>query len=252
MTPRYLQLILYKARADLKVEAARGYVGMLWWVLEPVLYMGAFYVIFAVALQRGGENFVPWLLVGLVVWKWFDTTVRMSLNVISAGRGLMSQVYLPKVFFPAVVILKNSVKFLVTLVLLLLFLLVYGMPLTWLWLMVPVLLLVQLLLVCGVAITVAALTPLYPDLKLLMNNVLMLMFFLSGVFFDTSNLQGWLGQLLDLNPMVHVIHAWRDVLLFGQWPDIKALFLVLLFSVVMCGLGMYLLRRYDRLYPRLA
>lgn len=52
--------------------------------------------------------------------------------------------------------------------------------------------------------------------------------------------------------MVHVIHAWRDVLLFGQWPDIKALFLVLLFSVVMCGLGMYLLRRYDRLYPRLA
>ncbi|WP_419632453.1 ABC transporter permease, partial [Thiolapillus sp.] len=150
MTPHYWQLILYKTRADLKMEAARGYMGMLWWVLEPVLYMGAFYIIFAVALQRGGENFVPWLLTGLVVWKWFDTTVRMSLNVITAGKGLMSQVYLPKVFFPAVVILKNSVKFLVTLVLLLLFLLVYGMPLGWSWLMVPVLLLVQLLLICGV------------------------------------------------------------------------------------------------------
>lgn len=252
MTPHYLQLILYKARADLKVEAARGYMGMLWWVLEPVLYMGAFYIIFTVALQRGGENFVPWLLTGLVVWKWFDTTVRMSLNVITAGKGLMSQVYLPKVFFPAVVILKNSVKFLVTLVLLLLFLLVYGMPLGWSWLMLPVLLLVQLLLICGVTFTVSALTPLYPDLKLLMNNVLMLMFFLSGVFFDTSKLKGWLAVLLDLNPMVHVIHAWRDVLLFGRLPNLAALSLVLLLSLLLCGLGLYLLRRYDRLYPRLA
>ncbi|HID45302.1 MAG TPA: ABC transporter permease [Chromatiaceae bacterium] len=252
MTPHYLQLILYKARADLKVEAARGYMGMLWWVLEPVLYMGAFYIIFAVALQRGGENFVPWLLTGLVVWKWFDTTVRMSLNVIVAGKGLMSQVYLPKVFFPAVVILKNSVKFLVTLLLLLLFLLLYGVSPGWPWLMLPLLLLLQGLLICGVSFTVSALTPLYPDLKLLMNNVLMLMFFLSGVFFDTSNLHGWLGVLLDLNPMVHIIHAWRDVLLFGRWPDMSVLGLVALLSLALCALGLFLLHRFDRLYPRLA
>ncbi len=251
MTPHYLQLILYKTRADLKVEAARGYMGMLWWVLEPVLYMGAFYIIFAVALQRGGENFVPWLLIGLVTWKWFDTTVRMSLNAITAGKGLMSQVYLPKVFFPAVVILKNTVKYLVTLGMLLVFLLFYGTG-SWSWLAIPLLLVVQLLLVCGVTFSVAAVTPLYPDLKLLMSNVLMLMFFLSGVFFDTSNLQGWLGVLLDFNPMVHIIHAWRDALLLGQWPDMVGLTVVLLFSVAMCWLGLFLLRRYDRLYPRLA
>jgi lipopolysaccharide transport system permease protein len=252
MTPHYLQLILYKTRADLKVEAARGYMGMLWWVLEPVLYMGAFYIIFAVALKRGGENFVPWLLTGLVVWKWFDTTVRMSLNSITAGKGLMSQVYLPKVFFPAVVVLKNSVKFLVTLSLLLIFLLIYGLPLSGYWLLIPLLLGLQLLLVCGITFSISALTPLFPDLKLLMNNVLMLMFFLSGIFFDTSRLEGSLGILLDLNPMVHIIHAWRDVLLYGQWPNMWVLGLVLLFSLLMCGLGFYLLRRYDRLYPRLA
>ena len=252
MIPHYLQLILYKTRADLKVEAARGYMGMLWWVLEPVLYMGAFYIIFAVALQRGGENFVPWLLIGLVVWKWFDTTVRMSLTSITAGKGLMSQVYLPKVFFPAVVVLKNTTKFLVTLSLLLIFLLVYGLPLTWYWLMIPVLLVIQWLLVCGVTFSISALTPLFPDLKLLMNNVLMLMFFLSGIFFDTSKLEGALGVLLDLNPMVHIIHAWRNVLLDGQMPDLLALTLVAGFSLLMCALGLYLLRRYDRRYPRLA
>jgi len=252
VTPHYLQLILYKTRADLKVEAARGYMGMLWWILEPVLYMGAFYIIFAVALKRGGENFVPWLLIGLVAWKWFDTSVRMCLTSITAGKGLMSQVYLPKVFFPAVVILRNTVKFLVTLALLLLFLLVYGLPPAWPWLGILPLAALQLLLIAGVAFSVSALTPLWPDLKLLMNNLLMLMFFLSGVFFDTGQLQGWLAFLLSLNPMVHVIHAWRSILLDGQWPDVQGLLYVLILSVSLLALGLYLLRRWDRLYPRLA
>jgi len=106
--------------------------------------------------------------------------------------------------------------------------------------------------VCGVTFSISALTPLFPDLKLLMNNVLMLMFFLSGVFFDTSKLDGALGVLLDLNPMVHIIHAWRNVLLDGQMPDLLALTLVAGFSLLMCTLGLYLLRRYDRRYPRLA
>lgn len=248
----WLELILYKARADLKVEASQGYLGMLWWVLEPVLYMGAFYIIFAVAMQRGGENFVPWLLTGLVVWKWFDTSVRMSASSIRTGKGLMAQVYLPKVFFPAVVILRNGAKFLITLALLVLFLLAYGSGASWNWLLLPLVFLLQLLLVGGVASVAAALVPLWPDLMLVVNNGLMLMFFLSGVFFDTSALEGWLGTLLRLNPMVPVIDAWRAMLLGGDWPEGVWLGWALLVGVVTILLGLYLLRRFDRYYPRLS
>jgi lipopolysaccharide transport system permease protein len=248
----WLELILYKARADLKVEASQGYLGMLWWVLEPVLYMGAFYIIFAVALQRGGEHFVPWLLIGLVVWKWFDTSVRMSASSIRTGRGLMSQVYLPKVFFPAVIILRNSAKFLLTLGLLLLFLLAYGDLVSWDWLWLPLLMLLQLALLTGISFTIAAIVPLWPDLMLVVNNGLMLMFFLSGVFFDTSAVEGWLGVLLMLNPMVAIIESWRAVLLGTPFPDPRWLGWTALVAISSAALGLYLLRRYDRYYPRLA
>jgi len=248
----WLELILYKARADLKVEASQGYLGMLWWVLEPVLYMGAFYIIFAVAMKRGGENFVPWLLTGLVIWKWFDTSVRMSATSIRMGKGLMAQVYLPKAFFPAVIILRNSAKFLFTLVLLLLFLLLYGMEVSWTWLLLPLVMLMQFLLLGGVSLVAAALIPLWPDLMLVVNNGLMLMFFLSGVFFDTSALQGWLGTLLRLNPMVPVIDAWRAMLLGSDWPDWVWLAWPVLAGALTTLLGLYLLRRFDRYYPRLS
>ena len=247
----WLELTLYKARADLKVEASQGYLGILWWVVEPVLYMGAFYVVFAVAMQRGGEGFVPWLLTGLVVWKWFDASVRMAANAIVTGKSLMSQVYLPKVFFPAVMVLRNSAKFLVTLGLLLLFLILVGVGPSWQWLWTPLVMALQLLLLCGIGFFLAALIPLWPDLMLVVNNGLMMMMFLSGIFFDTRQVEGWLGQALMLNPMAALVQAWRATLLDEQWPALGWLAWVVAVGLAFLALGLHLLRRYDRYYPRL-
>ncbi len=127
---------------------------------------------------------MPYLLTGLVAWKWFDTSVRMSSNSIMVGRGLMSQVYLPKVFSPAVMVARNSVKFFVTLLLLIVFLLIYGVVPDWSWIALLLIILIQLLLVAACASLVAAVIPLWPDLLMVVNNGLMIMFFLSGIFFS--------------------------------------------------------------------
>lgn len=248
--PHYLSLILQKASADLISEARRGYMGMLWWVIEPILYMGVFYVIFVVLFNRGGEDAVAFLLTGLVVWKWFATSIPQCANCIPANIGLVRQVYIPKFVFPGMVVATSTLKFLIVFILLVAFLLISGKSPTIAWLSIPALMGAQLLLMLAVGSVLASVVPFIPDLKLIIDNGMMLLFFLSGVFFDISSVSPEMKGYLYLNPMVGIIESYRSVLLDGAWPDWFFIGKVLLASIFIIALGWYLLWRFDRTYAK--
>ena len=79
---QYLSLVLYKTYAELRAESARTYIGFLWWIIEPIVDMATYYLVFAVLLRNRTEDFVPFLLIGLVSWKWFSVSVTMGADSI--------------------------------------------------------------------------------------------------------------------------------------------------------------------------
>lgn len=246
-----LILLAYKTRAEIKGEVERNYLGFLWWFIEPLMYLGAFYLVFGLVFQRGGEGFVPSLLIGLVVWKWFDVGIRQSMGAIEKNRGLLSQTYVPKYLFPLISVALASFKFAIIFGLLLVFLVFWGKGPGLVWLALPGLLVLQLLLITGAALLVGAWVPLLRDVRPLIENGLMMMFFVSGVFFDLSRLSGGLKLLFLINPEAVMIDAFRQVLLFQQLPNVLSLGWVLLIGVLLMAGGLATLVRYDRIYPRL-
>ena len=249
--PHYLELVWYKGCADLRAEASRAYLGTLWWVLEPLLYMIVFYLVFGHLLQRGGEGFISFLLCGLVVWRWFVTSVSRGANAISANAGLMRQVYLPKYLFPAIVLVTSTLKFLIVFGLLLAYLLIFEAPPSWAWVALPLLLITQLLWSAACACVFAAIVPFVPDLKIIINNGLTLLFFMSGIFYDIGELSADAQFYFYLNPMATIIANYRLVLIEGGWPQLDAIGLSLAMSLIGLTIGIYLLTRYDRVYPKL-
>ena len=250
MTHRYLELVWYKALAELRAEAARAYLGFLWWIIEPVLYMAAFYVVFGIIFQRGGPDFVPFLLCGLLVWKWFGSTVVASSNTIMANAALMQQVYLPKYLFPSIVVVINTLKFLLVFSVLLVFLLVYGIRPTEAWLCLPLIILTQFLLVASIAGLVSATVPFVPDFRLFLDNAMMMLLFLSGIFFDIGTLSDKLQTIIRLNPMAVLIESYRVVLIDGQWPDGRYMAFVVGFALFGLLAARQVFARYDRIYPK--
>jgi len=246
-----IELILFQAYADLKAESARGHLGVLWWIIEPILFMSVFYVVFSVMRQQKSANFVAFLLVGLVPWKWFASTIGSGARSISNGAGLMNQVYLPKYIFPCVVMLINFAKFLIVLLLLIAFLILYGIKPTSAWLFLPVIVMVQFILMMALSGFLASLVPFLPDLKQIIDNGLMLMFFLSGVMFDIHNAPEAIRGYLYLNPMITLIDCYRVSLIDGRFPVMLPLMTVFIFSCFGILIAKGIIDHFDRVYPKM-
>jgi len=245
-----LELILYKVYTDFKAEAARSYLGLLWWLIEPVLYLGAFYVLFVLVMQRGGPDFVPNFLCAVVVWKWFAAGIQGGAQAISAHRGLLQQVYVPKFIFPVIAMLGSTIRFIPVFGVFIFFLLIYGIPFHATWLAAPIVMLAQFCLVISLAMLVGAITPFLPDLRAVIENGLMFLFFTSGVFFNINEVQEPLKSYLLLNPMAGLIDEYRNIMIRGIWPDYIRLAIITGSSIVSGVLALVLLKRMDHKYGK--
>ncbi|HET9190799.1 MAG TPA: ABC transporter permease [Rudaea sp.] len=251
MRLHWLELVLFSTYAELRAERARSYLGFLWWIIEPAMNMATYYLVFAVVLKTGQPDYVPFLLIGLTLWQWFKSGVSHGGLSIWQQLNLIRQVRLPLQVFPSVQILADTVKFAFILALLLMILWAYGYkPNITYFGLIPVLL-VELVFTAAVAYLVAAFIPFVPDLRFVIEQVLQVVMFVSGVVFSLDSVPPGLRRWFELNPIVELIDAGRDILMYARWPDWIALGRVTAISFAFFALGAYLIRRYTPRYVKL-
>lgn len=248
---RHFELILYKTYADLRVEAERTYIGFLWWVLDPIVSMCVYYLAFGVLFNIKTEDYVPFLFTGLVPWRWHLSSMGHAGNSLISGHNLMQQVHLPKIIFPIVTLLTDLVKFAFVFVILLAFLWIYGRPVGLSYLALPFLLFVHILFIAATSIVLASIVPFAADLRLLVDYLMRLLFFLSGIFWSIERVPEAYHSYVRLNPFFSIIEAYRDILLKNEWPAWSTLLVIAAVSVTGILVGVRVIAKNDRNYPRL-
>jgi lipopolysaccharide transport system permease protein len=247
----YRQLVFTKVAANLQTETSRDYLSYLWWVFEPILHMFVYYFVFSFLLSRGTEDYVAFLLTGLIPFFWFDRTVNHSMMSIVSGQRLMMQVHFPKIILPTIVIFQNVVKQLVVVILLLIFLILYGIAPSIYWIALPLLLIVQFLFISACAYLVSALIPFLPDLRFLISMLLRMVFFCSGVFFSVEMIPAHYHKYFFLNPMASLLRDYRAVLIYAQWPNWQPLLYITECSLIGIIIMWIVIQKLDHTYPRI-
>jgi len=250
-TLQFTTAVAFKAYAELRSEASRYFLSIFWWVLDPVLSMSVYYLIFGVLMLRGGPDFAPFLLTGIVVWQWLERSALHGMGSIYGNGYLMNLIQVPKIYFPVVKIVVDTVKFGIVFLLLLVALWSLGYAPSLAYLALPAVMLVQLLLIAGVAFLLAGLMPLLPDLKYLAEVTFRLGFFVSGILFPPSRVPDQYRDLYQLNPVVNLIEAYRSILLRGEWPDWGWLLVVAAIGLLLLAAGRLVIARFEYDYPRL-
>ncbi len=247
----FVELIFTKAKLNLRSEVHRNYLSYGWWILEPLLYMGVFYVVFGVLLNRGDENYTTFLMTGLIPWMWFMKTVSACSSSILAGQNLMLQVGLPSIVFPLISFTQSTIKQIPVFILLIGFVLLQGYSPSNAWWSLILLFLVQALLTILIACLVAAIIPFVRDLTYLVPTGLTFLMFLSGIFYDYRMISVEWQDMFLLNPIAFILKSYREVFIESTMPELQVLFWWGLGS----GLGFILLlivyQRLRYIYPRI-
>ncbi|MGB0132785.1 ABC transporter permease [Dokdonella sp.] len=252
MPQHLIELILFSTYAELRAERSRSYLGLIWWVAEPAMMMAAFWLVFDVILKTGGPEYLPFLLVGLTVWQWMKSCITHGGYAIWTNLGLIRQARLPVLIFPFVQMLADTIKFLYIFALLLVILWLMGYLPNLQYLALPVVFAITLLFSAGVGFLVAAVVPFIPDLRFVIEQILTVVMFLSGVVFALDAVPSPLREIIALNPVATLLDAARGILMHGQWPDWWALAKVAMISAATCIAGMAVVLRLAPRYPKLA
>lgn len=252
MRLHFFELVWFSTYAELRAERSRSYLGLAWWLVEPALMMAAFWLVFDRILGTGGPGYLPFLLIGLVVWQWLKSSVVHAGQAIWMNLALIHQVRMPVLVFPFVNLLADAIKFGVVFVLLLVVLWLAGYPPNAAYLSLPPLLLCMALCAIGGGLLLAALMPLLPDLRFVVEQLLTVLMFLSGVVFALERVPAPYAEWLTWNPVLMLLDAMRGVLLHGRWPDGMALLRVAASALALAALGIFCVQRLAPRYPKIA
>jgi len=229
---RYRGLVQSLVARELKARYRGSVLGFFWSFINPLLLLLIYSFVFTVVLPgtrpQELEPYALFMFCGILPWTWFSSSLLESANVLIASGNLIKKVLFPAEVLPVVTVLANMVHFFLGLPILAAFLVYYGAPLTpgelaWF----PAVVLVQLVFTLGLAFVLSALTVHFRDLKDILSNVLTFWFFATPIIYPMTMAPGVGRQLLNLNPMTHVMVSYQEILFyrgpFGHWKWLLAL-----------------------------
>jgi lipopolysaccharide transport system permease protein len=228
---------------DIKLRYRGSLLGVLWTLLNPLAELLVLYVVFSMVFRVDIPNFPAYLFTGLIVFGWFQTSLNFATGAVVANRELVRRPGVPVIILPIVTVASNLVHFVLSLPILIGLLIVSHVPITPAAVLVPVLIGVEFVLIVAVAYPVATLSVWFRDLQHVLRIGLQLLFYLTPVFYETSAAPAALQWFFRINPLAHLVDAFRAVLMRGELPNPGSLVYLLGLSTALLLLGVAWFRR---------
>ncbi len=227
---RYRHLLWSLTWRDVRVRYKQSYLGVAWAVLLPLSMMLVFTFVFTRAIDATSVLNVnmPYALfayTGLVPWTFFSVSLGGCVNSLVANRNLVTKVYFPREVFPLSCVASSMVDFVIAMVVLVGLGAYFHVTGGWRFtpgaplLFLPVVVSVQIMLTVGIGMILAMANLFYRDVRQIFGVAIQLCMFVSAVVVPVPQDGSTLSRILAVNPMVPIIGAYRDCVVYARWPE---------------------------------
>ena len=197
---QYRELLKTNVKKEIRGKYKASFLGVLWSFINPLLQVLVYAIVFPYIMRIQTENYLIFLICGII---------------------------------PISVVTSGLVNFLISCVIILIFVLLGGCGISWHLVFLPLIALVQYIISLAIIFLLSAFNVYVKDVEYMVGFIINLLFYATPVLYSTEMFQGsWMIWLFRLNPMAHLINAYRDIFYVHRIPQIQNLLLLLVFGIV--------------------
>ena len=220
---RYRWLVYELVLRDLRLRYRGSVLGFAWTLLNPLLFMAIYSLVFLVYLRIGIPNFPLYLLSGLIPWTWLSTAVSLGTSSIVDGRMYVGKTLFPTEVLVVVPVVSAAINFVLSLPVIFILAWATGVHLGFSLLAIPVLVAIELIIVLGIVLLLATFNVFYRDMQQLVVYALTLGFYLTPIIYSRAMVPARFDFLVAWNPMANLTFAYQDILYRGVFPNFGSL-----------------------------
>lgn len=222
---RYRELLYFLVWRDVLIRYKQTVIGISWAVLQPLVTMGIFAIIFGklANIPSDGKPYPIFAFAALLPWNYFSQALTRSGTSLVGNSNLITKIYFPRLLVPLAATFSPVVDLFFSFLILLVLMPWYGIPLSWGMLLLPLFVALLLMTALAVGLWASALNVKYRDVGHTIPFLIQAWMYASPIAYPVSMVPEKWRLLYSLNPVVGVIEGFRWVILNSERPDFLAM-----------------------------
>lgn len=236
----YRQMIFSLVKKDLRGRYKGSVLGFLWTFINPLMQLMVFTMVFSVILRSDIEKYYLFLFVALIPWNFFSSCLSGGARSVLNEQSMVTKIYFPREVLPISYVTSGFINMLYCFIVVFIVVIFSGIKIypPALLCLIPVML-IEYVMALGVTFFTSAVTVYFRDFEHIMGVIGMAWQYLTPVMYPMSWVPDKLLFIFNMNPMTHVILAYRDILYYGKVPDMSTLVRAVVFAFAILLVGSF-------------
>jgi len=242
----YRELLKTNIKKEIRGKYKGSWLGVLWTFLNPLLMLAVYAFVFPYILRVNVENYTIFMIVALIPWNFFTTAIQSGTGCVVANGNILKKVYFPREIIPISITTSQLVNFLITCIIMFVFILFSGIGFSAHLLLLPLLVVIQYIITLAFTFILSAITVFVHDVDHFVSVAMTLGFYATPIVYQASMLPPKFQWALNVNPMAVLVEAYRSILYYHQMPNFIMLSIWGVLSVVLLIVGYLIFKHLEK------
>lgn len=243
---KYRQLLKSNIRKEIRGKYKGSFLGVLWSFVNPLLSVLVYAIVFPLVLKNTQPHYVTYLIIGIIPWTFFTTSISQGTTTVLVNGGIIKKVYFPREILPISVVSSALVNFLISCIIILIFLIFSGIGFSYYIFLLPLIAVVQYIVILGIVFITSAINVYIRDAEYIINFFVNMLFYATPILYSSDLFPVRFRWILNLNPMAVIINSYRDILYYKQLPNMFSLGILFIVGIIILLFGIIIFKKLEK------